>query len=331
LESNKQYGSFLEDAFQSYLNWRENMGCVDKHLKYVLYQLDRYLIKNKYQIEDISPELFIDFRSTLDCEANTINIKMGFLRMLFDYLNCIDPTVENPLKYIPALSEKKFIPFIFSEDEIDKLLKILQNQIQPTESAFLTNLSIYISIVLLSYCGMRISEPLRLKVKHYRNEENTLYIEKTKFKKDRLIPVPKKAACELKNYLEVIKSFGRYSIDANLLVHQKRDYLITNDIYLAYYKALPHIGIVQDKKIMRGKMSFGKPTPHSLRHSFAVNTLKRIKQERKSPQNALPILAQYMGHQKYENTAVYLKVLDASHRNSMINFHISEFEDNIRP
>jgi len=42
---------------------------------------------------------------------------MGMLRMFFDYLNRIDSTVENPLQYISALPEKRFIPFVFSEDE----------------------------------------------------------------------------------------------------------------------------------------------------------------------------------------------------------------------
>jgi hypothetical protein len=66
-----------------------------------------------------------------------------------------------------------------------------------------------------------------------------------------------------------------------------------------------------------------------LRHSFAIKTLKRVKECGKSPQNALPYLAQYMGHVKYENTAVYLKVLDSTHRNDMINFCMSELMEDL--
>ncbi|KPA18420.1 integrase [Candidatus Magnetomorum sp. HK-1] len=331
MKNNNDYISFLGTEIRSYLNWRKGMGCMDQKHKSLFYQFDRFLIENNnYQTEDITPELFINFRNTLNCEANTINIKMGVLRMFFDYLNRIDSTVENPLQYIPALPEKKFIPFVFSEDEINKLLKAIDGQIQKTESTFLTDLSIYISIVLLAYCGMRISEPLRLKVKHYRSDEKTLYIEKTKFKKDRLIPLPKNAYSELNNYCEVLKSYDLHSEDNHLLVNQKRGYLITSDIYPIYYKALSRIGLLQDKKIVKGNMSFGKSTPHSLRHSFAVNKLKKIKQDGKSPENALPALAQYMGHEKYENTAVYLKILDSNHRKSMLNFYMSDFREKIR-
>ena len=57
------------------------------------------------------------------------------------------------------------------------------------------------AMVLLARCGLRISEPLRLKLNDYRFDEKTIYIEKTKFKKDRLIPLPQSVAIELENYL----------------------------------------------------------------------------------------------------------------------------------
>jgi site-specific recombinase XerD len=60
-----------------------------------------------------------------------------------------------------------------------------------------------------------------------------------------------------------------------------------------------------------GNMTFGSPVPHSLRHSFAINTLNRIKARGISPRQALPVLAAYMGHRKYQYTAAYLKVKDA--------------------
>ena len=73
--------------------------------------------------------------------------------------------------------------------------------------------------------------------------------------------------------------------------------------------------------------TFGAPTPHSLRHSFAINTLKRLKQRGESSQKALPVLSAYMGHRKYRYTAVYLKVLDAEQRQGLVDFAILRQED----
>ena len=57
-----------------------------------------------------------------------------------------------------------------------------------------------------------------------------------------------------------------------------------------------------------------------LRHAFAINTLDSVKKRGKSPQNALPVLAVYMGHCNYINTAVYLKVVDSQQYMELLNF-----------
>jgi hypothetical protein len=57
-----------------------------------------------------------------------------------------------------------------------------------------------------------------------------------------------------------------------------------------------------------------------LRHSFAVNTLKSVKKRGRSAQNALPVLAAYMGHSEYKHTIKYLKFLDAYQRLGLVNF-----------
>lgn len=89
-----------------------------------------------------------------------------------------------------------------------------------------------------------------------------------------------------------------------------------------FHQAVKDIGLDQSRKVI-GNMNFSSPTPHSLRHAFAINTLKDIKERGKSPQHALPILATYMGHSEYKHTTIYLKFLDAEHRQGLIDFAIS--------
>jgi len=57
-----------------------------------------------------------------------------------------------------------------------------------------------------------------------------------------------------------------------------------------------------------------------------VNTLKTHKTTGQIPQNALPVLATYMGHSEYRYTTKYLKVLDAEHRHQMFDFSMSMHE-----
>jgi integrase len=86
-----------------------------------------------------------------------------------------------------------------------------------------------------------------------------------------------------------------------------------------FHKAVNDIGLKCPRQTI-ANTNIGAPTPHSLRHSFAVNTLKRIKDKGKSPQNALPVLAAYLGHKEYKHTVKYLKLLDAEHRHQLVKF-----------
>jgi integrase len=86
-----------------------------------------------------------------------------------------------------------------------------------------------------------------------------------------------------------------------------------------FRKALKKIGLDQPRRLM-GNVNFSQPTPHSLRHSFAVNTLIKIKERGESPQRALPVLAAYMGHSEYKYTSVYLRVADALSRKNLVDF-----------
>jgi integrase len=175
------------------------------------------------------------------------------------------------------------------------------------------------TILLLARCGMRISEPLRLRREHYRPEEKSLYIENTKFKKDRLIPVPKAVAAEIDNYLQVRESLLGTSQNPYLLPGVGLCRLHDQKVRDAFHQAVNVIGLARPRQVI-GNTVFAKPTPHSLRHSFAVNTLKKIKQRGKSPQHALPVLAAYMGHVEYRSTAYYLKFLDAEQREGLASF-----------
>lgn len=127
---------------------------------------------------------------------------------------------------------------------------------------------------------------------------------------------------EIENYLSVRKTFLCDDQNPYLLAGQKQKAISTNQIYRLFHQSVKDIGLDQPRRII-ADTTFGSPTPHSLRHSFAINTLKRIKALGKSPRDALPVLAAYMGHRKYRYTAVYLKVLDAEQRHGLVDFAIS--------
>jgi len=172
---------------------------------------------------------------------------------------------------------------------------------------------------LLARCGLRISEPLRLKLNDYRFDEKTIYIKKTKFKKDRLIPLPQSVAIELENYLAVRRCLLADVDNKYLLANSTARGLNDNRVRKVFHRAVSDIGLEKPRQII-GNVNISSPTPHSLRHSFAIHTLSSVKKRGGSAQNALPVLAAYMGHSEYKHTIKYLKFIDAQQRLGLVNF-----------
>jgi len=319
----RHFKSTLGLLLKEYITYRCSLGYTESNLRPWLYAFDQYVCDKEAGLHDLGPLFFLDFKNKLNEKQRTFNAILLAMRGFFNYLVRREIIDENPVIDICSYAENAFIPFVFSPDQTDKLLSAVLSAIRKDPMYFFKDYSVYMAILLLARCGMRISEPLRLKPCHYRS--GTIYIEKTKFSKDRLIPVPKTVISEMGNYLAVRKAFIQDQTPY-LLPGQNGRTLSSKRIYKVFGQAVKDIGINQPKRVI-ANTTFGNPTPHSLRHSFAINTMKSIKQQGKSPRNALPILAAYLGHRKYRYTAVYLKVVDAEHRQGLVDFAISRQEE----
>ena len=316
----KTFESFLAPQFEAYLLRRQQLGYNPSSQESDLRAFDRYLIKTQADWDSLlKPSFYLELRSTLKLEASSSNKLFISLRNLFDYFIRQQIVRENPLKDIPRLEEKLFIPFVFSPAQIDQIVSTHCSQIRKTKHFFLTDLAVYLAVVMLARLGMRISEPLKILRAHYRKEDGTLYIERTKFHKERLIPAPKAVLMDIDNYLKIRQALLGKSKNPYLLVGREDKTITTNQIKYAFNRTIKTIGIEQPKQVA-GNMTFGAPIPHSLRHSFAINMVKGFREQGKDPEHALPFLAAYMGHKKYKYTAAYLKVLHADQRQGLIEF-----------
>ncbi len=321
----KHFESFLAPQIEQYVLYRQSLGYSEKNIRNSLFTFDRYLKEQSADWDSLRPIFFLELREKIHKKPRTVNKMLSVLRGFFQFLVRRGICTENPLRHVPPLPERYFVPFVFSPVQTDQLLSAVSTGIRKTEGYFFKDLAAYMTILLLARCGMRISEPLRLLVNQYRRAEGSIYIEKTKFRKDRLIPVPKATMRDIENYLVVRNSFFRDGENPYLLSEKNLKPLNENFIRRIFHRAVRDIGLYKPKEII-GNITFGSPTPHSLRHSFAINTLKAIKDRGKSPQHALPVLAAYMGHSEYQYTGAYLKVRDSEHRAGLIEFAKSQLE-----
>ncbi|MBW2570345.1 MAG: tyrosine-type recombinase/integrase, partial [Deltaproteobacteria bacterium] len=201
---NSLFKSFLSQHLEEYVNYRKTLGFKITSMKSNLKKFDRYLLSAVSPM-DLPPYFFLEFRKNINGSPRTINNILSAVRGFYNYMVRNEYVAQNPLRDIPPYKENAFIPFIFSGKETDEILHAVVKRIRRDKKYFLNDTMVYTAIMLLARCGMRISEPIRLHLKHYRRHD-TIYIEKTKFYKDRLIPVPRAVLDELNNYLAVRKT-----------------------------------------------------------------------------------------------------------------------------
>ena len=324
----KPFESFLSGQMKAFIVYREQLGYSTESIRAPLLVLDRYLVQQSDQNAVWQPVFYLKLRRELDQAPSSINLVLYAARRFFEYLKRTGQCHSNPAEDVPPLPTQAYIPFVFSSEQTDQLLEVVCKQIRKDRRHFLGDLSEYLAIMLIARCGLRINEPLRLKVEHYRSEERTIYIEKTKFKKDRLIPIPKLVAEQIDNYLSVRATAAQSHPDPDtfLLVGNRRGKLDDQRIRYLFHKIRKRIGIDRPRQVI-GRTIFGQPRPHSLRHSFAIDTLRSAIARGQSAQNVLPVLAAYLGHVEYRHTMKYLKVIDAESGNRLLNFAGTQRED----
>ena len=173
---------------EEFLAYRESLGYRVKNDKSALHSFDRYLVENNVVSTMLEPALFLEMRAHLKMAPSSINALLSTTRTFFQFLVRRGYYRKNPLQDIPQVKNHAIVPFVFSPEQIDQLLKAMCKRLHKTRGFFLKDLAIYTVLLLLARCGMRITEPLRLKCHHYRRDDATIYIERTKFAKDRLFP-----------------------------------------------------------------------------------------------------------------------------------------------
>ncbi len=321
----KAFESFLANRLEEFLEYREGLGLKKRSARTLLRRFDGYLVMRNAGWQDLIPRFFLDFQQSIPGDGRVVNSFLSIINTFFKFMVRREYLAENPLQDIPSKPENRYVPFILSSENVDRLLAAIKSGIRQTEKSFFFDYSIYTAVSLIARCGLRISEPLKLSVSSYRPQEKTIYIEKTKFHKDRLIPLPLQMATDLENYLN-LRSCYTNSGNFLFLGTSLEKPLTSHCIYPVFRRALIQIEQDHPRRIL-GTTTFGAPRIHSLRHSFAVNMLNNIKKRGGAPQQGLPVLSAYMGHRKYSYTSLYLRMIDAEQHNNLIDFTLSHREE----
>ena len=183
--------------------------------------------------------------------------------------------------------------YIYSADEIVRLMEAASSLGPPGTIRPLTYVTLF---GLLAATGLRISEALALRLGDV--AEDGLIINRTKFKKSRLVPLHDTTRAAVDRYLST-----------RLAISTSADSLfISNTGAPLCYDTVSGLFRQISRKIgLRGEPGRPGPRIHDLRHSFAVRSLERCPCNDDAVSRHILALSTYLGHAHVADTYWYLQ------------------------
>jgi integrase/recombinase XerD len=305
------YGSFLADAMRDYLDYLDALGFSTVMQAYNLMCIDRFLVEHQIShTEQLNTRLMIQFvdKHKGRVRSQTLRLLRHTFHGLCRYLIRRGWMAENPVAGFPVPKPQPYLPHVFSPRELhlffDSFKVKMEQAADPTVR--FRALSWYTFYHLLYACGLRVSEAVALTTSVYSAEQATLYIERSKFLKDRLIPISGKVCSNLDHLLAMRQQLFGVAREGFvfLFLPESRPY---NRAWASQYfrRVLQRLMIYRSEQYHRG-VCHGTPHLHELRRAFAVHRLLKWYRDKADVNAKLPLLATYMGHSYFGHTKTYL-------------------------
>jgi integrase len=227
--------------------------------------------------------------------------RLSYIRGFARFRSATDPRTQIPPWGLLPFQPKRARPYLYSDDEIRRLLCAALNMPCRYERSELRPWVYYCLFGLLSVSGLRLGEARNLELQDVDLKAAVLTIRGAKFGKTRLVPLHATTCKVLAEYIARRHCHweGR-PVSAYLFVSSWGNRLDGGDIQRTFYALSRQIGL-------RGPSDRHGPRLHDFRHRFATNTLVHWYRSDQDPERQLPILSAYLGHVHVADTQWYLE------------------------
>ncbi len=220
--------------------------------------------------------------------------RLGIVRRFARHLRAEDERHEIPPPVFGPETRMRPTPFILSQDQIQRLVQAASQSGYRT----LRRATYRTLFALFASTGLRVSEAIRLRFEDI--TPDGLVIRCSKFRKSRLVPLHDTARAGLERYLQQRRPYA--PADDHVFVSLRRKPLLLEDVAAAFRTAARAIGL----PVGPGRT---RPTPYSLRHTFAVRALQSCPDGRDAITQHMVALSTYLGHSKVAHTYWYLEAV----------------------
>jgi integrase len=220
--------------------------------------------------------------------------RLGDVIRFARYLHAEDARHEIPPAVFGSERRPRRPPYILSDEQIRRLIQLAAQSGYRT----LRRQTYSTLFALLSCTGLRVSEAIRLRYDDI--TPDGLLIRATKFQKSRLVPLHETARAGLERYLQQRRPYAPF--DDHVFISLRRKPLLNVDVDKAFRTVAAKMGLPRG----RGRRH---PTPHSLRHAFAVRALQACPDGREHITQHMLLLSTYLGHCRAADTYWYLEAV----------------------
>lgn len=285
----------LHKALEEYLAIRRTLGF---KLSDEGKELPKFLQFLEQQgVSFITTELALRW-ATLPIKAQPAHwaARLRMVRLFAEYCHATEPRTEIPPHSLLPYRAQRAHPYIYSDDEILRLIEATKQLRSPTGFRAATYSTLF---ALLAATGMRVSEPIHLDCEDVDLTRGLLTVQQTKFGKSRLIPLHSSTQSALQQYVAKRDQLHPDPTSPSFFVSEWGQRLTVWSVRWTFVKVSHQIGL-------RKPDDTHGPRLHDLRHRFAVKTLLGWYQANVDVEQALPKLSAYLGHTHVNDTYWYI-------------------------
>jgi len=219
--------------------------------------------------------------------------RLGVVIRFSRHLHAEDQRHEIPPPFFGTERRPRRVPHVLSQEQVARLIEAASRAGYRT----LRRATYRTLFALLACTGLRVSEAIRLRLQDI--TPDGLVIRESKFRKSRLVPLHESARAGLERYLRRRCPYAPE--DDHVFVSLRRKPLLLGDVASAFSTAARTIGLPDQPR--------ARPTPHSLRHTFAVRALQTCPDGRDAIAEHMVALSTYLGHSNVASTYWYLEAV----------------------
>jgi integrase len=288
----------LRKALDEYLAVRRKLGFKLQRAGKLLY--DFVLFTEKEGVSFITVDLALRWATqSSGCQTAWSAQRLSVVRGFAKYQSVMDPRTEVPSQELLPYRYHRGAPYIYSTDEVKRLIKAAQQLQSPLGLRAATYSTV---LGLLVVTGMRISEPIGLNRKDVDLINGILTVYQTKFGKSRLVPVHPSTHKALQKYESLRGRIFPKPETENFFISEQGTRLTYWTVSRTFVKLSRQIGL-------RGAHDSYGPRLQDFRHSFATRTLLAWYRKGMNVDRHMPELSAYLGHAHVTDTYWYLSAV----------------------